>query len=102
MPFDTVLRGGTVIDGSADATPTPGDVGIHDGRVAAIGDLGTAGREARDVVDVTGRIVTPGFIDPHTHIEPVVLAGRDDVELPVAQGVTTCLLGADGFGWAPL
>ncbi len=99
--FDLVLRGGTVIDGSADARPFVADVGVLDGRVVAIGDLGEVPAVADDL-DVRGRVVCPGFIDPHTHVDAAVLGERDEAELPVAQGVTTCLLGADGFGWAPL
>ena len=100
--FDLVLRGGIVIDGSEDAVPTPADVAVRDGRIVAIGDLHEAAADARVVVDATDRIVSPGFIDPHTHIEPALLAARADGAAVLRQGITTVLLGADGFGWAPL
>ncbi|MFO0095737.1 MAG: hypothetical protein ACK54K_15700, partial [Gemmatimonadaceae bacterium] len=63
-PFDVLLRGGRVLDGTG-APATVADVGIRDGRIVEIGDLGT--RTAADTVDVTGHVVAPGFIDPHTH-----------------------------------
>ena len=101
MPrFDLTLTGGAVVDGSPDAIPRRLDVGILGGRITALGDLGSA--SARATVDVGGRIVTPGFIDPHTHLEPALLARTIDAEAPLLQGVTTCLSGPDGFGWAPL
>ena len=100
--FDLVLRGGSVIDGGGDPTSSAADVAIRDGRIVALGDLGEAAADAREVLDVTGRVVAPGFIDPHTHIEPALLAGRADGASLLRQGITTALLGADGFGWAPL
>lgn len=62
-PFDVLLRGGRVLDGTG-APATVADVGIREGRIVEIGDLGT--RTAADTVDVTGHVVAPGFIDPHT------------------------------------
>lgn len=98
--FDTVIAGGTVVDGTPAATPTTGDVGIRDGVIVEIGDLGSAGRET--TIDATGRVVAPGFIDTHTHIEMAALTGHDDGLAAVRQGVTTTLVGADGFGWVGL
>ena len=100
--FDLVLHGGVVIDGSVDPVPIRADVAVRDGRIVAIGDLREAARDAGETLDVSGRVVAPGFIDPHTHIEPALLAGRDDGAALLRQGITTVLLGADGFGWAPL
>lgn len=97
-PFDVLLRGGRVLDGSG-APATVADVGIRDGRIVEIGDLGT--RTAADTVDVTGHVVAPGFIDPHTH-------GRERLrDIPTAdnlirQGITTIVDGNDGSSPLPL
>ena len=65
MAFDLLIKGGLVVDGTGDA-PQVADVGIVDGRVAAVGRLdGPASRE----IDAGGRVVTPGFIDHHTHYD---------------------------------
>ena len=64
--FDIVISGGTVYDGSG-GTPFVADVGISEGRIREIGDL--AGRSSEETVDATGLIVTPGFIDAHSHAE---------------------------------
>ena len=73
-PFDLLLRGGTVIDGTR-APRFDADVGIARGRIAAIGDL--RGRSARETIDATGRIVAPGFIDSHTHDDQALLSQPD-------------------------
>ena len=65
--FDLLLRGGTVIDGTGSAG-RPADVGVLGDRILAVGDLSTVeANEVETVLDVTGRIVAPGFIDPHGH-----------------------------------
>ena len=65
MAFDLLIRGGIVVDGTGDA-PRVADVGIVDGRVAAVGRLdGPASRE----IDASGCVVTPGFVDHHTHYD---------------------------------
>ncbi len=96
--FDILLTGGKLIDG----TGAPGwhaDVGITGDRVVALGDL--QGREARHVVDASGLIVAPGFIDLHAHSELTLLAdGRGASK--VRQGVTTEISGQCGFSAAPL
>ena len=87
--FDVLVRGGKLVDG----TGTPwiyADVGIRDGRIAAVGSLD--GAVADRVIDATGKIVSPGFIDMHTHSEFTLLVdGR--AQSKIRQGVTTELFG---------
>ena len=100
MDLQLIIAGGDVVDGSAGATPVRADVGIAEGRIAAIGDL--SGQAAQERIDATGRVVTPGFIDAHVHSELALLQG-DDVDRfgSLIQGVTSHATGADGFGWLP-
>jgi N-acyl-D-aspartate/D-glutamate deacylase len=98
--FDLVIAAGTVVDGNRGAEPTSADVGITDGLIAAVGDLAAADRTR--TIDAAGRVVAPGFIDTHTHVEMASLIGHADRFAPIAQGVTTTLCGLDGFGWVGL
>ena len=98
--LDVVLGGGTVIDGTALAEPIVADVGIVGDSIAAIGDLRATKTNRR--IDVTGHVVAPGFVDPHTHVEIALTGDTNDAHAPAAQGVTTVLTSPDGFGWAPL
>ena len=63
--FDLVIRGGTVVDGTGRA-PIEADVGIKGNRIAAIGTIATNGAEE---IDAKGKLVTPGFVDIHTHYD---------------------------------
>lgn len=96
--FDLILRNGTIIDGTG-APARPAGVGVTGDRIAALGDL--AGREAREVLDVSGHFVTPGFIDLHAHSELTLLVDPRGAS-KVRQGVTTELSGQCGFSAAPL
>src|SRR5437870_1750130 len=96
-PFDVVIRGGTVYDGSGKA-PRPADVGIRGDRIAAVGDLG--GAAAKAVIDAKGLAVAPGFINMLSWSTESLLAdGRGQSE--IRQGVTTEIMG-EGWSWGPV
>jgi N-acyl-D-amino-acid deacylase len=97
---DLVIRGGTVVDGTG-AEAFTGDVAVDGGRIAAVGPgAGDDGAEAREVIEATGRLVTPGFVDVHTHYDGQVTW---DPELSPSSwhGVTTVVMGNCGVGFAP-
>ena len=66
--YDLIIRGGTIFDGNGGA-PHEGDVVIDDGRIERVAGRGEYAGEAREEIDARGRIVTPGFVDVHTHYE---------------------------------
>jgi N-acyl-D-aspartate/D-glutamate deacylase len=95
--FDTVIRGGTIVDGSG-APRFTGDVGITDGRIAEVGGKLGAGRRE---VDATGALVTPGWVDVHTHYDGQVT--WDPYLSPSTDhGVTSVVMGNCGVGFAPV
>ncbi len=96
MSLDVVIRGGTVYDGTG-AEGRIADVGVKDGRVAAIGSLAPNGRE----VDAAGLAVAPGFIDIHSHSDYTLLMDPRAVSA-IHQGVTTEVVGNCGFGCFPI
>ena len=94
--YDLVVRGGTVVDGTG-AAPVEADVAIKDGRVAAVGKVTGAGA---DELDARGLLVTPGFVDIHTHYDGQ--ATWDERMQPSCwHGVTTVVMGNCGVGFAP-
>jgi N-acyl-D-amino-acid deacylase len=95
--FDTVIRGGTVVDGTGGPTFT-GDVAIDDGRIVAVGEVDGRGREE---LDADGALVTPGFLDLHTHYDGQV-TWDDALEPSTTNGITTVVLGNCGVGFAPV
>jgi N-acyl-D-amino-acid deacylase len=95
--YDILLTGGTIVDGTG-GSPYAADLGVRDGRVAAIGDL--AGASAVTVIDAHARFVMPGFVDTHVHAD-AVLARTDVQEAMLRQGVTSVVLGQDGLSFAP-
>ncbi|MFO0686989.1 MAG: amidohydrolase family protein [Sandaracinus sp.] len=96
MTHDLLVRGGRIVDGTG-TLPREADVAITGGRIAAIGtDLGAASR----TVDASGALVTPGFVDIHTHYDGQ--ASWDEGMLPSSvHGATTVVMGSCGVGFAP-
>ena len=96
--LDYVIKGGTLVDGTGGA-PRGGDVGVRDGRIVEVG--GTITSAARETIDAGGAIVTPGWVDVHTHYDGQVC--WDSAMAPSADnGVTTIVMGNCGVGFAPV
>ena len=94
---DIVIRGGTIVDGTGKASFS-GDVAIADGRIAAVG--GKQGPAQRDI-DADGLLVTPGWVDVHTHYDGQAM--WDPLLAPSCwHGVTTVMFGNCGVGFAPV
>ncbi len=95
--FDTLIRGGTVVDGSR-SPRYMADVGIKDGKIAKIGKLNPS--DAKKTLDANGLIVAPGFIDLHTHYDAQI-NWDPYCTLSGWHGVTSIVVGNCGFGFAP-
>jgi N-acyl-D-aspartate/D-glutamate deacylase len=98
MPFDVLIRGGRIVDGSG-SPATAGDIGIRDGRIVAVAPSLADG--AGKTIDAAGLAVCPGFIDIKTHSD-FTLPINPKAESKVRQGVTTEIIGHCGFSVAPV
>ena len=96
MAYDLVIRNGTVVDGTGER-PRPADVAVLGDRIAAVGRVDERGAEE---IDAEGHVVTPGFIDGHTHMDAQVL--WDPLgSCSCFHGVTSVVMGNCGFTLAP-
>ena len=95
--FDILILNGSIYD-AENQSFYEADLGIKGDKIAKIGDLKDAA--ARQTIDATGHVVSPGFIDVHSHIEAIMR--MPDAENFVRQGVTTVLAGPDGRGPSPM
>src|SRR5438132_10896891 len=98
MPFDVVIRGGLVVDGTG-APWRRADIGTRGAKIGRVGDIGRS--KSAVVIDATGKYVAPGFIDIHTHSDIGILV-EPTAECAVRQGVTTHVIGNCGDSPAPI
>ena len=97
--YDVLITGGEILDGTG-APPFAGDVAVRGGRIVRVSRARLSRSAAARVIDATGQVVAPGFIDLHAHLDP--LLRLPDGESALRQGVTTAIGGPDGGGPWPL
>src|SRR3990167_9981228 len=97
MAFDLVVRNGMIVDGSG-LPRYRGDIGIKDGRSGEVGRLD--GVAASETLDAEGHVVTPGFVDGHTHMDAQIFWDPYGTS-SCYQGVTSVVMGNCGFTLAP-
>lgn len=97
MIYDLLLRNGTIVDGLG-GEPYVGDVGVHAGVITAVGSVN--GDTAEREIDATGLLITPGFVDLHTHYDGQSI-WSERLTPSSAHGVTTVVMGNCGVGFAP-
>ena len=95
--YDVIIRGGTIVDGTG-APARTGDVALRDG---VITEVGTVDGSARREIDADGALVTPGWVDIHTHYDGQV-SWDDTIDPSFSNGVTTAVMGNCGVGFAPV
>ncbi len=98
MLFDVIIKNGLIYDGTGNEG-SRSDIGIKEGNIEALGDL--SGSHSATVIDAEGMVVSPGFIDTHSHsgLEALV---HPQTPHNIMQGITTCLVGQDAMGLAPI
>src|SRR5689334_6301951 len=97
MAGDLLIRGAHVVDGTGGPSAVA-DVAVRDGRIAAVGDGGSARRA--EVIDGDGLVLAPGFVDIHTHYDAQLMF-EPTCSPSSWHGVTTVVIGNCGFGLAP-
>ncbi|GAA4533700.1 N-acyl-D-amino-acid deacylase family protein [Mycobacterium paraffinicum] len=97
MTYDLIIRNGTIVDGLG-SEPYVGDVAVKDGVITAVGHVNGEGAERQ--IDATGLLVTPGFVDLHTHYDGQAI-WSERLTPSSAHGVTTVVMGNCGVGFAP-
>lgn len=96
ITYDVIIRGGTIVDGTGRPAYV-GDVAIKGGHIAAVGALPPS--QARRIIDAKGLVVSPGFINTHSHADPRAVSTAVNM---LTQGVTTEFMNADGYGTSGL
>ncbi len=96
--YDLIVRHGTIVDGTG-APPFVGDIAVQGGRIVAVGSHVEG--DASETIDARGLLVTPGFVDIHTHYDGQV-TWDPLLEPSTLHGVTTLVMGNCGVGFAPV
>ncbi len=94
--YDTKIINGVIYDGTG-KPGYQGDIAIAGGQIVAVG---SAPAEAKEVIDAKGAMITPGFVDLHTHYDGQ-MSWDDEISPSALHGVTTCVMGSCGVGFAP-
>ncbi|WGL16153.1 D-aminoacylase [Microbulbifer bruguierae] len=100
MTYDTVIRKGSVVDGSGAAIFTA-DIALAEGRIQRISAPGSITEQADEIIDAEGLYLAPGFIDVHTHDDLEVIH-KPQVPAKISQGVTTVIVGNCGISASPV